>query len=46
MIRNDEGSENVIILVADDSRDSSPSLNYEWLQPYGYDGHLFKLMIF
>ena len=44
LIRNDEGSENVIILVADDSRDSSPSLNYEWTQPYGADGHLFKII--
>ena len=44
VIRNDEGSENVVILVADDSRDSSPSINYEWLQPYGPDGHLFKLI--
>ena len=44
IIRNNEGSENVVILVADDSRDSTPSLNYEWLQPQGPDGHLFKLI--
>jgi hypothetical protein len=44
IIRNNEGSENVVILVADDSKDSTPSLNYEWLQPYGPDGHLFKLI--
>ena len=44
LIRNNEGNENVVVLIADDSRDSLPSGQFAWSDPYGRDGALFKLV--